>query len=42
MLPGNNADIVYEDECSLLSEIDGEQEDWLKGMGFLSIIIIYN
>jgi len=39
---GNAADIDFHDESSLLSESDCEDEHWLKGTGFLSIIIIYN
>jgi len=41
-LHGNAADIDSEDESSLLSESDSEDQQWYEGMGFLSIIIIYN
>jgi len=42
LLGGNTADIDFEDDNSLLSEFEGKDEHWLKGTGFLSIIIIYN
>jgi len=42
LLRGNTADIDFEDECSIVSELDSEDEDWLKELGFLSFIIIYN
>jgi len=39
---GNTADIDFEDDDSLLSESEGENDHWLKGTGFLNIIIINN
>jgi len=39
LLGGNTADICFEDGNSLLSKSEGEDEHWLKGTGFLSIII---
>jgi len=42
LLRRNTADIDYKDNDSFLSESEGEDDHWLKGMGFLSIIIIYN
>jgi len=42
LLHGNAANIHVGDECSHLSEPDSQDEDWLQGMGFLSIISIYN
>jgi len=42
LLCGDTADIDFEDDDSLLSESEGEDHNWLKGMGYLSIIIIYN
>jgi len=41
-LSGDAANFNFVDESSLLSEPDNEDKDWLKGTGFLSIIIIYN
>jgi len=38
----NAADSHFVNEGSRLSESDSEDESWLKGTGFLSIIIIYN
>jgi len=38
----NTADLDFEDNCGLLSESESEDENGLKGMGVLSIIIIYN
>jgi len=42
LLRGNTADIDFEDDDSHLSESEGEDDHWLKGTGFLRIIIIYN
>ena len=42
LLRGNTADIDFRDDDSLLSESEGEDDHWLKGTGFLSIISIYN
>jgi len=41
-LRGNAADIHCAEESSQLSEPDSDDEQWKKGEGFLSIIIIYN
>jgi len=41
-LCGNAADRHFQDDSSLMSESDSEDESWLKGTKFLSIIIIYN
>jgi len=41
-LRGNAADSHCDDTGSHLSESNSEEESWLKGTGFLSIIIIYN
>jgi len=38
LLPGSTADIDFENDDSLLSVSDGEDDHWLKGTGFLSII----
>jgi len=42
LLRRNTADIDFDDDSSWLSESEGEDEHWLKGMEFMSIIIIYN
>jgi len=42
LLCGYTADIDFEDDNSLLSQSEGEDEHGLKGMGYWSIIIIYN
>jgi hypothetical protein len=42
LLRGNTTDVDFEDDNSLWSESEGADENWLKGMGVLSIIIIYN
>jgi len=42
LLQGNTTDIDFEDDSSLLSESESENENWLMGMGVLSIIIIHN
>ena len=42
LLRGITADIDFEDDNSLLGESEGADENWLKGTGDLSIIIIYN
>jgi hypothetical protein len=42
LLRGNTTDLDFEDDNSLLGESEGEDQNWLKGMGDLSIIIIYN
>jgi len=42
LLRGNTADIDFQDDNSLLSESESQAENWLKGTGVLSIIIIYN
>jgi len=42
LLRRNTADIDFEDDNSLLGESKGEDKHWLKGTGFLSIIIINN
>jgi hypothetical protein len=39
---GNTADIDFEDDNSLLGESQGDDKSWLKEMGVLSIIIIFN
>jgi len=41
LLRGNTADIDFEDDSSLLSGSENADENWLKGMGVLSIVIIY-
>jgi len=40
-MPGNTADIDFEDDNSLLGESDGADENWLKGTGVSINIIIY-
>jgi len=42
VLCSNMADFDFEDESRLWSESDSKDKHWLKGTGFLSIIIIYN
>jgi hypothetical protein len=42
LLWGNTADIDLEDDSSLLSESESQDENWLKGTRVLSIVIIYN
>jgi len=42
LLRGNTADIDFEDDNSFLGKSEGADENWLKGTGILSIIIIYN
>jgi len=41
LLHGNTADIDSEDDSSLVSKSESQDKNWLKGMGDLSIIIIY-
>ena len=42
VLHRNTADNDFEDDDSFLSESEREDDHWLKGTEFLSIIIIYN
>jgi len=42
LLRGNTTDIDFEDDNCLLGESEGEDENWLKRTGVLSIIVIYN
>jgi len=39
---GDAAESHFDDEGSHLSESHSKDKSWLKGTGFLSIIIIYN
>jgi len=41
-LRGSAADSHLVDDSSLLNEPDSKDDSWLKGMAYLSIIIIYN
>jgi hypothetical protein len=42
LLCGDTADVDFEHDNSLLGEAGGADENWSKGTGVLSIILIYN